>query len=82
MPTLLNDSATVDDYDTIGSLDCTQSVCNDDHSSIFQIGIYRLLNLSTVKIMVCIYTVDVFISYIFLITNIKSCRSANNPISI
>jgi len=48
VPTLLNDSAAVDDNDAIGTLDGAQPVCDDDYSSTFQVGVYRLLNLSTV----------------------------------
>jgi len=50
MPTLLNNSAAVDDNDAISSLDGAQPVCDDDHSSTFQVGIYRPLNLPTVAV--------------------------------
>jgi len=58
MSTLLDDRATVDDNDAIGTLYCAQSVCNNDHSAIFQVGIDRLLNLSTVTVW---YTLGVYV---------------------
>jgi len=44
--TLLDDRTAINDDDAIGSFNGAQPVCNDDHRSAFQVGIYCLLNLN------------------------------------
>lgn len=51
--TLLDDSTAVNDNDAVSSFDGAQSVCDDYHSSAFQVGIYRLLNLNISSVTIC-----------------------------